>query len=51
MAVEIEVKAWDRHDIMAALNKLMGSQTLENWIFNDNRAINKQLKKKHEQMN
>jgi hypothetical protein len=43
MVLEIQVLALDRHNNVAELNQLMGSQPslLDNWISNGNTYINK----------
>jgi hypothetical protein len=33
---------WDRHKIVAGLNRLAGTNPSDNWIANDNTDINKQ---------
>jgi hypothetical protein len=43
MTLEIQILAWDRHENVVGLNRLMGSlpSSLYNWIFNNDTHINK----------
>jgi hypothetical protein len=45
MGLEIHVPSWDRHNNMAEINRIMGSQVFpfDNWISIDNTDINKNI--------
>ena len=48
MVFEITVRAWDMHNYVAELNRWMGSHQL--WLLDNNTDMNKQYKKKTEQI-
>ena len=47
MALEIHVRAWNRHKNIAGLNRDPNPHPLDNWISNDNTDIKQMIKIMH----